>query len=57
MRLKYADNINVEKKEEAFNLRVVLMALEIETLRSRIDEREINVEEMRKSILEPIRRI
>jgi len=57
MRLKYADNMNAEKKEEAFNLRVVLMALEIESLRSRIDEREINVEEMRKSILEPIRRI
>jgi len=57
MRLKYADNMNAEKKEEAFNLRVVLMALEIESLRSRIDEREINVEELRKSILEPVRRI
>ena len=40
MRLKYADNMNAEKKEEAFNLRVVLMALEIESLRSRIDERD-----------------
>lgn len=29
MRLKYADNINAEKKEEAINLRTVLMALEI----------------------------
>jgi len=40
-----------EKKEEGFNLKVVLMALEIESLRRRIDEREMSVEEMRKSIL------
>ena len=33
------------------------MAVEIEALRRRIDEREINVEELRKSILEPVRRI
>jgi hypothetical protein len=37
MRLKYADSINAEKKEEAFNLRTILMAVEIEALRRRID--------------------
>lgn len=51
MRLKYADGINAEKKEEGFNLRLILMALEIESLRRRIEEREVSVEEMRKSIL------
>jgi hypothetical protein len=44
MRLKYADNMNSEKNEESFNLRVVLMALEIEALRNRVEEREINVD-------------
>lgn len=29
MRLKYADGINAEKKEEGFNLRHVLLALEV----------------------------
>lgn len=57
MRLKYSENMSWEKKEEGFNLRTVLMALEIESLRRRIDEREVSVEEMRKSILEPVRRI
>jgi len=51
MRLKYSENMSWEKKEEGFNLKVVLMALEIESLRRRIDEREMSVEEMRKSIL------
>jgi hypothetical protein len=37
MRLKYSDSINSEKKEETVNLRTVLMALEIESLRRRID--------------------
>jgi hypothetical protein len=57
MRLKYADGMNAEKREEAMNLRTVLMALEVESLRRRVDEREVNVEELRKSILEPVRRI
>lgn len=43
MRLKYADSINAEKKEQAFNLRTIIMAVQIESLRKRIDEREINV--------------
>lgn len=57
MRLKYSEGINYEKKEEANTLRTFLMAVEIESLRRRIEEREVNVEELRKSILEPVRRI
>jgi hypothetical protein len=37
MRLKYADGINYEKKEEAYCLKTFLMAVEIESLRRRID--------------------
>ena len=37
MRLKYADGINYEKKEEAYSLKTFLMAVEIESLRRRID--------------------
>jgi hypothetical protein len=33
------------------------MAVEVEALRRRIEEREMSVEEMRKSILDPVRRI
>jgi len=29
MRLKYSDSINAEKKEEAINVRTILMAVEI----------------------------
>jgi len=36
MRLKYANNINFEKKEQELNLAKILMALEIESLRSQI---------------------
>jgi uncharacterized protein YfaS (alpha-2-macroglobulin family) len=36
MRLKYSDNINFEKKEQEISLMKVLMALEIESLRSQI---------------------
>lgn len=39
MRLKYADSINNEKREEAMNVRMLLMAVEIEALRRRVDER------------------
>ncbi len=38
-------------------MRTVLMAVEVEALRRRIEEREMSVEEMRKSILDPVRRI
>jgi hypothetical protein len=36
---------------------MMLMATEIESLRQRINEREVKMDEMRKSILEPIRKI
>ena len=51
MRLKYADSINQEKWEQAYNIKILLMAVEIESLRKRVEEREIKVEDMRKSIL------
>ena len=56
MRLKYSDSISLEKKKLVM-LQNFLMAAEIESLRRRVDEREISVEELRKSILEPVRRI
>lgn len=36
MRLKYSNSINIEKREQEFNLITVLMAAEIESLRKRI---------------------
>jgi hypothetical protein len=33
------------------------MGVEIDCLRGRVDQREINIDEMRRSILEPVRRI
>ena len=41
MRLRYADKIGEEKKLEGFNLTTVLMAAEIEALRSRIEEKNM----------------
>lgn len=38
-------------------MQIVGMAVEIESLRKRIMEREMNADEMRKSILEPVRKI
>ena len=57
IRLKFADGLAQEKKQEDFSFMTILMAVEIESLRKRIDEREVNIDEMRKSILEPVRRI
>lgn len=51
IRLKFADGIAMEKKHEDFALMTVLMGVEIESLRSKIDQREVTVDEMRKSIL------
>lgn len=51
IRLKFADGLSQEKKFEDFYLTIVMMAVEIESLKSRVDQREINVDEMRKSIL------
>lgn len=57
IRLKFADGFAMEKKKEDMGLMAVLMAVEISSLRSRIDQREVNIDEMRKSILEPVRRV
>lgn len=40
MRLRYADNINFEERQNGLLIKTVLMALEIESLRARIEERE-----------------
>ena len=39
IRLRYADNINSEEKQNASNMRFILMAVEIESLRAKIEER------------------
>lgn len=57
MRLKYANQINADKKEQEFQMTLVLMGVEIESLRERISRRQVTEDEMRKSILEPIRKI
>ena len=36
---------------------MVLMAIEIEALRSRVEQREVSVEQLRQSILDPVRKI
>lgn len=51
IRLKFADGLAHEKRLEDFSLLTVLMGVEIDSLRNRIDQREINIDEMRKSIL------
>jgi len=40
MRLRYSDNINFEDRQNGLLIKTVLMALEIETLRGRIEQRE-----------------
>lgn len=57
MRLKFANGISNEKRQEDFNFLTVIMGVEIESLRNRIDQREVTIDEMRKSILEPVRRV
>ena len=57
LRLKYAEGINYEKIQEAYQMKVVQMGVEIEALRARVEQREVNVEDMRKSILNPIRKV
>ena len=57
MRLKYANQINADKRQQEFQMTLVLMGVEIESLRERLGKREVTMDEMRKSILDPIRRI
>jgi hypothetical protein len=51
MRLKYSDHIDFEKRQESMALAVVLMSAEMDSLRARVDRREVSLDEMRKSIL------
>lgn len=44
MRLKYSDQIDFEKKQESVALMVVLMNAEIESLRARVDRREVSLD-------------
>lgn len=55
--MRYADNIAGEKKHEDMCLQFVMLFVEIESLRSRLSEREVQVDQIRKSVLEPIRNI
>jgi hypothetical protein len=57
MRLKYANNINFERKEQEFNMSTVLMALEIEALRLQLDKRQLTEDDMRKSYMAEVRRV
>lgn len=57
IRLKFADGLSHEKRQEDFNFMAVLMGVEIDCLRARVDQREVTIDEMRKSILEPVRKI
>lgn len=57
MRLKYSEDIDFEKRQEGLALMVVLMSAEIESLRARVDKRELNIDEMRNSILEPLKKV
>lgn len=55
LRLRYSDQISAETRHEAMCMSFVLMAAEVESLRARVSEKEVQFQEMRKSILEPVR--
>lgn len=57
MRLKYANNMNFERKEADFNLMTVLMAVEVESLRSQVEKKLLTEEEMRKSYIAGVKDI
>lgn len=57
LRLRYSDQISAETKHEAVCMSIVIMAAEIEALRARVSEKEVQFQEMRKSILEPVRNL
>ena len=42
--MKFADGLSIEKKEQDFNFMTVLMAVELESMRSRLDQREISMD-------------
>lgn len=41
IRLRYADNINFEEKQNSVLIKIVLMAAEIESLRAKVEQREL----------------
>lgn len=57
LRLRYADQIAAETKHEEFCLKFVMMAIELESLRQRIKDKDVQFDQMRKSILDPVRNI
>lgn len=57
IRLRYADQIAGETKHESLCLMFVLMSVEIESLRDRMKEKDVQFDQMRKSILDPVRNI
>jgi len=44
IRLKFADGLSHEKRQEDFNFLTVLMGVEIDSLRNRIDQREVTID-------------
>ena len=57
IRLRYADQIAAETKHEEFCIKFVMLAIELESLRERIKEKDVQFDQMRKSILDPVRNI
>lgn len=57
IRLRYAENINFEEKQNAMLIKIVLMAAEIEGLRAKVEQKEKTADELRKSIIDPFRKI
>lgn len=55
IRLKYAGQLSAELTHEKLCMMVVIMGAEIESLRSRLGEKDSQFNDMRRSILEPIR--
>jgi hypothetical protein len=53
--MRYADSLQQELGQEKILMLVVIMAAEIESLRARVTEKESQFQEMRRSILSPIR--
>lgn len=57
IKLKFAGQISGEMRHEQLCLVFCMLCAEIDALRSRVHEKENNVQEIRRSILEPIRNL
>lgn len=51
LKLRFSETLSIEKRHEQFCMSFVLMASEVESLRSRVLEKDREVESMRKSML------